>query len=185
MPSSHTDAFTQAAHKAEEFLTTTLAQIRTDRAAPSLIEGVPVEAYGTIQPLKGLASISVADARSLVIQAWDPQLGPAIGKALAASPLGVNPTVEGGIVRLTLPVLTTERRTLLLRTINEKREDARITVRKARDEALRSIRNEQRLGSLSEDQAKAAERELEQLAQQCSTDIDTHVERKIHELGTP
>lgn len=175
-------AFRRAVERATVHLQEALGQLRTDRATPALVEKVQVVAYGTTQTVKAVASISVADAGTLVIQAWDPALGPSIGKAIAASPLGVNPTVEGATVRVTLPMLTAERRNALLKVLSEKREAARIAVRAARDEALRTIREGERSKSLSEDAASMQKREIEKAVEEANARIEHLVSGKQREL---
>lgn len=176
-------AFHAAGERAAQYLSEVLAQLRTDRASPTLVERISVEAYGSVQPIVSLGSISVTDARTLTIQAWDPQLGPAIGKAIAASAIGITPTVDGGLVRVNLPVLTTERREALLKTVSEMRETARIAVRTARDEALRSIRSQERAHTLSEDAAGIAAKELEHAVENVTSEIDHLIQRKQQELA--
>jgi ribosome recycling factor len=177
--------FTAAAERAQQHLGDSVGQLRTDRATPALVERISVEAYGGTQPIVALGAIAVDDARTLKIQAWDPQLGPVIGKAIAASPLGVNPTVEGGIIRVSLPPLTAERRTALLKTLGEMREAARIAIRSARDEALKAIRGMEKDGTISEDAAKSETRELERAVEGATTAIEELIERKRQELTPP
>lgn len=174
--------FDSAAERAVEHLREMLGQIRTDRATPALVEKIPVEAYGSTQPVVALASISIADARTLVIQAWDPTLGPAIGKAISGSALGVNPTVDGAAVRVTLPTLTAERRTALWKAVSEKREGARIAIRGARDEAIKKIREQERAKSLSEDTARQQTRLIDSAAEAAHASIDALVAAKEREL---
>jgi ribosome recycling factor len=182
MPNDTQGEFTSAAERALTHLREMLSQIRTDRATPALVEKIPVEAYGAVQPVVALASISIADARTLVIQAWDPALGAAIGKAIGASALGVNPTVDGAAVRVTLPTLTTERRTALWKAVSEKREGARIAIRAARDEAIKKIREQERAGALSEDAARLERRSIDSAAEEANTSIGALVAAKEREL---
>lgn len=152
-----------------------VASLRTGRATPALVEDVAVEAYGVRQPLKALAAISVSGARNLIVQPWDKSLLPAVEKAILASSLGLTPIADRDVIRLSLPVLTEERKRDLVKLLREKLEAARIHVRRIRDGAMKDIEAEERSGKISEDERFRRQQEAEKTTAECN--------RKIGELG--
>ncbi len=152
-----------------------VSSLRTGRASPALIEDIEVEAYDGKQPLQTLAAISSPEPRSLLIQPWDKSLLPAIEKAIQVSPLGLQPIVDRDVVRLTLPVLTEERKKDLLRLVGEKLEVSRIQVRRVRDEARKHLEVRKRMKEMSEDEEFRAKEEMEKVIGECN--------KKIEELG--
>jgi ribosome recycling factor len=131
--------------------------LRTGRASPALVEDLQVEAYGTTQPVKALGSMSTPDARTLVIEPWDASVVKAIESAIVASGIGVSPVVDGKIIRLIMPMMTEENRQKMVKVLNEKLEDARVHIRKIREEAKKKIEKQTGVG---QDDIR---RELEQL----------------------
>lgn len=118
------------------------SKLQTGRANAALVEHIDVEAYGQRQPLKNLAGISIQDARSIVIQPWDKSVMQAIEKGIAQSSLGVNPVNDGIAIRLNLPPMTEERRVQLKKVVTTLSEEARISIRKHRQEAHDAIKPE-------------------------------------------
>ncbi len=137
-----------------------ISGLRTSRVTINLIESIQVEHYGARTALLGLASISTADARTLIISPWDISAIPAIEKALTQSQLGVNPVLDGKIIRLSFPAMSEEMRKKIIKQLHQKAEEARIRLRQDRDEALGKIKSEQRAGSLSEDSSYAGKKVL-------------------------
>ena len=132
---SHKEQFEKTiAHLKQE-----ITSLRTGRATPALVEDILVEAYGTKQPLKSVASISVADAKTLTVDPWDKSLIQAVDTAITQSDIGINPVNDGKLIRLPLPDLTAERRADLVKVLYKKLEDARIAVRKIREEVRNNI----------------------------------------------
>lgn len=129
----------------------TLTGLRSGRASTALVDGLVVELYGAQVSLRDLASVTVSDARTIVIEPWDPSAVPAVEKALVASPLGVTPAVAGTVLRVQLPPLTEERRKELARLLGQHTESARISVRNVREKLLREFRRRQDDGELSDD----------------------------------
>lgn len=138
-----------------------LASIRTGRANTALVEGIQVEAYGTKQELKNLASIAVSDPRTLRIEPWDASVVEAIGKALQESDIGINPTVDGKVIRLTMPQLTEDTRRDLIKVIGKKVEEARIAVRNVRDQVRREIERMEKEKEITEDDRYALQEALD------------------------
>ena len=131
--------FKQKATNTIEHLKSEIGSLRTGRATPALIEDLEVEYYGAKTPLKAIAAISNPEPRTLVIQPWDKGAMQSIEKAIQTSPLGINPVADRDVIRLSIPPLTEERRKDLVKLLGRFVEDARITVRKEREDALRAI----------------------------------------------
>ena len=132
--------------KVLEHLTHELGTLRTGRASPALVEDIPVEAYGTTQPVKALGSMSTPDARTLVIEPWDSSVVKAIESAIVASGIGVSPVVDGKIIRLIMPMMTEENRQKMVKVMSEKLEDARVQIRKIREEAKKKTEKQTGVG---------------------------------------
>lgn len=145
------DKFKKEADHALEALAREITTLRTGRATTALVEHIAVEAYDTTMPLKQLASITIPDARTIFIQPWDRSVAPSIVKALERSSLGMQPIASEEGVRLVLPMLTDERRKELLKVVNVAAEEARVKVRRARDEAWSGIQRAEEGGTITED----------------------------------
>ncbi len=140
------DDFKPQFEKVLEHLHQETATLRTGRATPALVENIEVEAYGTRQPVKALGSLSTPDARTLVIEPWDGSVVKAIETAITASGIGVAPVVDGKIIRLTMPMMTEENRQKMVKVLSEKLEDARISIRKTREEVKKKIEKQTGVG---------------------------------------
>lgn len=141
---------------AVDFLEETLAQIRAGKANPRILDGVKLEYYGSITPLSGVASINTPDAKTIVIQPWEKNMLGEIEKAIINSDLGLNPSNDGEIVRLSIPPLTEERRKALVKQSKQEAEDAKISIRNARRDAIDAVKKSVKDGT-PEDVAKDAE----------------------------
>ena len=124
------------------FLVGELAKIRSGRATPALVEDILVDYYGNKTPIKGLASISSPESRTVVMEPWDKSIIDGIAKALSAAGLGAQPIVDGEKIRINLPPLTQERRQELVKMVSQKMEEAKIKARRVRDEAVKDIGQE-------------------------------------------
>ncbi|MBI4426426.1 MAG: ribosome recycling factor [Candidatus Kerfeldbacteria bacterium] len=164
-------------HLEQELLT-----IRTGRANPSMVESLSVEAYGSTMPLVQLASITVADARTIVIQPWDKNVLKDVERALQQADFGLTPVNDGTVIRLTVPALTEERRRAYLKIVNAKLEQARVAIRKIREEALKSLRENKQNGALSENSFFAQQKELQRRVDTYMEQISTLGSKKEHEL---
>jgi ribosome recycling factor len=148
--------------------------VRTGKATPALLDGVRVDAYGSAVPLNQVATVSAPEARMLVVQPWDrAMLGP-VEKAIMTADLGLNPANDGKVVRVPIPALTEERRKEYVKVLHKMAEEARISVRQARHDALGDIRQRQKEKALSEDEARREEKDVQKVT-------DEHIE-KIEEL---
>jgi ribosome recycling factor len=166
-------------HKAVVHLQEEFGSIRTGRAVPALVEKLKVDAYGSDAELRTLAGITVPEARVLAIAPYDKGNLKSIEKAIQASDLGVNPSNDGTIIRITFPELTGERRKDLVKVVKKQAEEARVAVRNVR----RHIRQElERDGDISEDEVKSIEKEIEKLTHDVVAEIDTMVGHKEKEL---
>lgn len=157
--------------KAVEFLKTEVSQLRTGRATAAMLDSITVEAYGSFQPLKATGTINVADAKTITIEPWDKGLLQAIEKGIRDSGLGINPVNDGKMIRMTLPELTSERRTELLKILGHKLEAGRVQVRKVREEARELIAAEEKEGGMSEDQKFALFEEVEKMVKDYNEQI--------------
>lgn len=142
MPDPRLASFHAEAEKIQHFLQTEFSKLQTGRANASLVEHIEVDAYGQRMPLKAVAGISVADARSIVIQPWDRGTLAAVEKAISQSSIGVHPVNDGVAVRINLPPMTEERRGELKKIVQKLAEEARISVRQARQHAHDQIKEE-------------------------------------------
>jgi ribosome recycling factor len=137
--------------------------VRTGRATPSLVEGLEVEAYGTPTPLISLAAISAPEPRLIVSQAWDKGLIKAIEKAIIGSDLGLTPSNDGSLIRLSIPALTEERRKDLVKQLHKKVEEARVEIRTLRRHGQDELRTKSKGAGISADEEKRLETQLQKL----------------------
>jgi ribosome recycling factor len=159
-----------------------LGGIRTGRANPGLIEKLPVEYYGMETALLQLASISVPEARVLMIRPFDPSTLKAIEKAILASELGLTPNNDGKVIRLNLPALTEERRRDLVKLVHTRLEESRIAIRNIRRDSLKDMRDFEKEKMISEDDLKVGEEEVQELTDKYIEDIDKVGEHKQKEI---
>jgi ribosome recycling factor len=158
------------------------ANVRTGRAAPSLVEKLAVDYYGSEVPLQQLAGFSVPEARMLVITPYDKGAMAAIEKALRQSDLGLNPSNDGNNIRLSFPPLTTERRKEFVKVVKTMAEEGRVAVRNLRRSGRQELESFEKDGDLSEDELARAEKELDRLTQAAEAEIDVAVGHKEQEL---
>lgn len=168
--------------KVIEFLKTDIMGLRTGRASTALVENILVEAYGSKQQLKALASISIADSKTLNIEPWDKGLLATVEKGIRDSGIGVNPINDGRLIRVCLPELTVERRAELVKVLHQKLESARISVKKIREEIKNNILEEEKAKSISEDSRYHLQEQLDELAKKYNDDIKEIGENKEIEI---
>ncbi len=167
-----------------EHLQKELGALRTGRATPALIEDVRVHAYDGMMELKGLASIGVSDAKTLLIDPWDKALIPAIEKAIRDSGTGLSPATDGGKIRIVLPPMTEENRIKLVKLMKEKIEESRIAIRSVREELREEIQESEKNKEMSEDEKFKLLDELDKLTKEYNEEIGTMGEKKEHEIMT-
>jgi ribosome recycling factor len=156
--------------------------IRTSRAHPSLVETLEVDYYGAHTPLKQLATINAPEPRLLTIQVWDRGAVKAVEKAIQASDLGLNPAVDGQLLRLPFPPLTEQRRKELVRLVHHKAEEARVAVRNVRRHAHDELRKAEKDGDISQDDLKRNEEELQEMTDRHVGEVDAEGKKKEAEL---
>lgn len=159
-----------------------LAGIRTGRATPALVEKLPVEYYGNPTPLIQLASIGVPEPRTLLIRPFDPSTLNNIERAIMASDLGLTPNNDGKTIRLNLPQLTEQRRRELVRVVNNRVEEARVSVRNVRRDLIKDLREFENEKMISEDERMRGEDELQRITDKFIQEINAVGERKEKEI---
>lgn len=166
-----------------EFLKNDLAQLRSGRANPAMIENVKVDAYGTKVNLKEVASILVPDPKTLLIQVWDKSLVNSAAKGIEESHLGLMPSIEGQNIKLVLPPLVEERRRELTKLLHEKLEQTRIRIRRERDEVWHRVQNLEKEKKISEDDKFRAKDELQKTVDEFNKKVKEIGEGKERELN--
>lgn len=166
-------------HLHEEF-----SKLRTGRANAALVENIEVENYGTKMPLKALANISIADAKTIAIQPWDKSGMTNIEKAIQDSGLGLNPINNGVVIRLVLPALTEERRRDLTKLVHELAEKARITVRQERHHGIAQLKELEKEKQISEDQRLVLEKRLQEKIDEFNKKIEENAKHKEQDIMT-
>ena len=164
--------------KALDFMKHEFSSVRTGKASPALVEGIDVDAYGSVMKLKQLALISTPEPRLLVIQPFDATTIKPIEKAINESKIGITPSVDGKLIRLPIPELSEERRKDLVKTIKTMAEETRVRIRAARRHAMDSAKKMQKDGGLTEDDLKGAETQIQKLTDKYVADVDSQVASK-------
>jgi ribosome recycling factor len=167
-----------AIDKAQEALKRDLAKIRAGRANPAILDGVRVDYYGSPTPLKQLSSISVPEARMIVLKPFDRTQMQVIEKAIMEAQLGLNPSNDGELIRIPMPPLTEERRKELVKVARKSGEECKVAIRKARHDAKDMIDSLQKEGEVGEDDADRARKELEEVVKAGTSKVDEIVSKK-------
>ncbi|ATD68038.1 MULTISPECIES: ribosome recycling factor [Luteimonas] len=170
--------------KSVEALRHTLVKVRTGRATSALVDHIKVNYHGSEMPLSQVASISVSDARSLVITPWEKQIVGAIEKAILGSDLGLTPNTAGTTIRLNLPALTEERRKELSKVVHGEGEDSKVAIRNIRRDANQQIKELLKEKLVSEDDVRRSEDEIQKITDSAIKDVDEVVKAKEQELMT-
>jgi len=170
--------------KTIEFFKKDIASLRTGRANPLILDGVLVEAYGAKTPIIGLASVTVPEARSIVITPWDKSIIKEVEKAIVAAGLGLNPVNEGDKIRLVVPQLTEENRKELAKKLNDKMETARISFRQIRDEIKEAIEVACKSKEVSEDDKFRFIKELDEEIIRLNDELKKLKDKKEEEIMT-
>jgi ribosome recycling factor len=159
-----------------------MSSIRTGKASSALVENIDVEAYGSQMKLKQLALITTPEPRLIVIQPFDASTVQAIEKALRESRIGINPNVDGKIIRLPIPPLSEERRRDLVKSIKQMAEEARVRVRSARRDGIEGLKKAQKGGSITEDDLERYEKDVQKFTDDFVKKIDDSVNAKEAEV---
>lgn len=158
--------------KAVDYMTHEFAAIRTGKASPALVEGIDVEAYGSMMKLKQLALISTPEPRLLVISPFDASTVQAIEKAIKESKIGINPAVDGKIIRLPIPALSEERRRDLVKTCKTIAEETKVRIRSSRRDGMENLKKSQKEGIITEDDLKTYEKDVQKLTDDYGKKVD-------------
>lgn len=172
----------EAMEKAANYLQHEMASVRTGKASPALVENIDVEAYGAQMKLKQLALITTPEPRLVVIQPFDISTVQAIEKAIRESKIGINPNVDGKLIRLPIPSLTEERRRELVKNIKQMAEEARVRVRSARRDGIESLKKAQKAAAITEDDLERYEKDVQKLTDDFVKRIDDSVSAKEAEV---
>jgi ribosome recycling factor len=170
--------------QAIDVLTREFAAVRTGRANAALLDGVRVEAYGNMTPINQMASVSVPDPRTIVIQPWDATQLKEIEKGIVKSDIGITPSNDGKVIRLTMPTLTEERRKQLAKAVGKLAEDARVSVRNVRREANDKLKALAKEKKLSEDEERRAHDQIQKATDRFTARIEELTKKKEHEVLT-
>jgi ribosome recycling factor len=170
--------------KAVEHFHDEAAKLRTGRANPSLVEDMLVDYYGTKTPLRQMASVSVPESRLIVIAPWDRDAIVAVEAAIRESNLGLNPMNDGTVVRLSLPMLTEDRRKELVKALNVRAEDGRVSIRTVREEMWKEIQDLEKAGDLSEDEKFRGKDELQKEVDRWNAELEAVRKKKEEEILT-
>ena len=164
--------------KTAEVLKTQLASVRAGRANAAVLDQITVDYYGVPTPIQQVASVSVPDPRSLLIQPWDASVLKGIEKAILASELGINPQNDGRAIRLVFPQLTEERRKELAKQVKKYGEEAKVAVRNIRREAIDKFKKQQKASEITEDDYKTVEKDIQKLTDDYIKEVEGIADKK-------
>jgi ribosome recycling factor len=186
MAESRDDVMREAESKMKKAVSVNLeelASIRSGRATPALLNKMTIDYYGTQTPLNQVANVSVPEPRLMVIAPYDKNSISAIEKAINQSDLGITPNNDGTVIRLSFPQLTEDRRKEMIKLAHVRAEDGRVAVRGVRRHAKQELERMKKDGTLSEDEERAAENQLQKLTDKYVHEVDQNLERKEAELS--
>lgn len=176
---------TEKMEKSIEAFRIELSRIRTGRASISLLDGVKVDSYGAMMPINQVATLTIPESRMIVIQPWDPQVLPAIEKAILKSNLGLTPASDGKVIRINIPQLTEERRKELVKQVKKTCEDFRVNIRNSRRDAIDQLKKMKKDKEISEDDLfkyqEEAQKETDRFIQQID-DALVEKEKEVMEV---
>lgn len=158
------------------------ASIRAGRANPAVLDKIMVDYYDTPTPINQLAAISVAEARALVIQPWDASVLKSIEKAIQTSDIGINPQNDGKLLRIVFPPITEDRRREIVKDISKMSEDAKVSIRNIRRDAIDKLKKMKKDSEITEDDQKQAEKRVQDLTDKCCNDIEVLSNKKQKEI---
>ena len=170
--------------KNKSYFKNEISTLSVGRATPFLVEDIMVDYYGTPTPVKQIATISIPDARNIVIKPWEKNQLKEIEKAINLAQLGFNPLNDGEIIRITVPQPTEERRKDLVKKLHELLEKAKITIRNEREEAMKEIKKEEKEGAVSEDERFAKQDEIQKAVDKANDELEEESNKKEKEIMT-
>ena len=159
-------------------------KIRAGRANPAILDKLTVDYYGTPTPITQVASISIAEARVLVIQPWDASLVNSIEKAIQTSDIGINPNNDGKIIRLVFPPLTEDRRKEIVKDISRMAEDSKISIRNIRRDAIEKLKAMKKNSEITEDELRTGEKKIQNITDSSIKEVDQLCDSKSKEIMT-
>ncbi|MEG6585915.1 ribosome recycling factor [Dendrosporobacter sp. 1207_IL3150] len=168
--------------KAIEALRRELASLRAGRATPALLDKITVDYYGSPTPVNQVANISVPEPRMITVQPWEKTMLSAIEKAILKSDLGLTPSSDGVVIRLSIPQLTQQRRTELVKVIHKKAEEARVAIRNIRRDANDAIKKLEKDKAISEDETKKAQEDMQKITDKFIKETDAVMTAKEKEI---
>ncbi len=168
--------------KVEEWLVKEYSQIHTGRASPALLDSIMVESYGSHVPLKNVTSVGIEDPKTLRLSPWDKTHVKEIERAIQSANLGLSVAADDTGLRVIFPMLTTERREALVKVLGHKLEEARISLRKEREEAWTDIQQKEKEGDMSEDEKFRAKEELQKIVDDANKNFEALFEKKEKEV---
>lgn len=159
-----------------------LASLRAGRANPQLLDRITVDYYGVPTPLSKIANIAAPEARQLVISLWDPKMIPIVEKEIMKSDLGMTPSNDGKVIRLTVPELNEERRKELNKLVKKSAEEAKVAVRSVRRDAIEAFKKQEKSGEMTEDDRKKADADMQKQTDSAIKEIDAIAAEKEKEI---
>jgi len=172
----------QKMHKTMETLKTDLSKVRTGRAHTGILDHVLVDYYGTQMPINQVANVTLLDARTISVHPWEKKMVSVIEKAIRESDLGLNPATAGEVIRVPMPPLTEERRRDLIKVVKHEAENARVAVRNIRRDANNALKELLKQKTISEDQERRAQDEIQKLTDRFISEIDKALQSKEADL---
>ncbi len=172
----------QRMKKSLEVIQSELASVRTGKATTALLDGIKVESYGQLVPLKQVGNVSVKDSKTLVVQLWDKNVVANAEKAIRESGMGLNPATEGQTIRIPIPPLTEERRREYVKLVKRFAEDAKISLRNIRRDAIQAIEKAEKEKAITEDDKNRGKKDADSLTQRYEKMIDEAVAKKEKEI---
>ena len=179
------DVKKNAEHKMQkslEALKHDLAKVRTGRAHAGLLDHVMVDYYGTPMPINQVANLNLVDARTIGVQPWEKKMVSAVEKAIRDADLGLNPSTQGDMIRVPMPALTEERRKELIKVVKQEAENARVAVRNVRRDAINQLKELVKAKSISEDEERRAQDEIQKLTDRHIAEVDKMFQVKEADL---
>lgn len=171
-----------AANKALDALRRELTKLRTGRAHPGMLDSLRVDYYGQSTPISQMATIGVPEPRMLTVKPWDKSQVQAVEKAIRESDLGLNPQVDGELIRVPIPALSEERRKELVKVAKKNGEECKVSIRKARHEALDMLNEMRDSGDASEDEVERAKKKAEEIVSEAGQSVDQIIQAKEKEI---
>lgn len=159
-----------------------LAGLRTGRATTAILEPVMVDAYGSQMPISQLATVSVPEPRMISVQVWDKSMVPNVEKAIRESDLGLNPVVDGQLLRLPIPELNEERRLEMVKVVHKYGEQAKVAIRHVRRDGMEALKKMEKDGELSQDEQHTQADEVQKLTDEMIEEVDAMVDKKESEV---